>query len=321
MAGRGGALVPRSVPSDVGRARRGGSPRIRGAAARRRVQSAAGARALLLAGERRALLSPSATRSGAKPPGHRHEGYGVSRAEPPRRRRARVTAPRLQAGVSRRWDRCRCAWPRFPLRLARAPARARALFGRAFPLEENRELAFLRDRIGQARHHRLAWLHQDYARWVRVRGGAGSSGACVRLTACAPRCRRCDGFRAAAQRALEARLAAVSAAGLNLGSFCRFGRRAPGTAALANGWRVRAYRAASGRRRTDSFVYPFVLRYRRHASSAIIASCPAHARGDWCRLRERGRPAATSAWRHYWEVDAVLKDVPAFSGSSRACPA
>jgi hypothetical protein len=109
-------------------------------------------------------------------------------------------------------------------------------------------------------------------------------------------------------------LAAVSEAGLNLlGSFLSFrpSMRAWDSRTLQNWWRVRSYRSASGRSKTDQFVYPFVLRYARHAEFGCHSLIPGttvealmagfeearRAGGDFC--------IAT----HYWEVDQTLKDV------------
>jgi predicted deacetylase len=109
-------------------------------------------------------------------------------------------------------------------------------------------------------------------------------------------------------------LMAVSHAGLDLlGSFLSFrpSMRPWDGATLANWWRVNRFRAATGRKRADRFVYPYVLRYQRHAEFGCHSLIPStrlellieafeEARvfnGDFC--------LAT----HYWEVDARMKEV------------
>jgi predicted deacetylase len=109
-------------------------------------------------------------------------------------------------------------------------------------------------------------------------------------------------------------LAAVAAAGLDiLGSFLSFrpSMRAWDARTPANWWRVRRFRAATGRTKADRLVYPHVLRYARHAEFGCHSLLPGTTfddlkagfdearaeRGDFC--------LAT----HYWEVDAAMKDV------------
>jgi hypothetical protein len=117
------------------------------------------------------------------------------------------------------------------------------------------------------------------------------------------------------QNALSRRgLDAVSAARLNLlGSFLSFhpSSRRWDAHTPGNWWRVRSYRAATGRSKRDAFVYPFVLRYARHAEFGCHSLIPGttveqlvagfdearRAGGDFC--------IAT----HYWEVDDTLRDV------------
>jgi predicted deacetylase len=109
-------------------------------------------------------------------------------------------------------------------------------------------------------------------------------------------------------------LSAVSDAGLNiLGSFLsfrpslrRWDRRTP-----ENWWRVRRFRAATGRDKGDRFVYPYVLRYRHHAEFGCHGLFPntrleelvtgfdeaRSLRGDFC--------LAT----HHWEITARMGEV------------
>lgn len=187
------------------------------------------------------------------------------------------------------------------------------------PLEQNAELAaYLRQRIAERRvtialH---GCTHQDFP------GG-------YEFQAAPDLDRRVAEGRAYLERLLETRigvfvpphnalskrgLAAVSRAGLNvLGSFLWFrpDARPWDRRTLANWWRIRRYRRATGRRRSDRLIYPHPLRYDRHAEFGCHGLIPsttleelvsgvAEARrfgGDFC--------LAT----HYWEVDARLKGV------------
>jgi len=220
-------------------------------------------------------------------------------------------------------------WDRLPVCLATVPfaigyeragiAREHWHSGQAFPLEENRELvAFLRDQIGRRRATIAlhGYTHQDYPDGFefqaapdperRVREGLRY----LRDTLQAPVTVFVPPHNALSKRGL----AAVSAAGLNLlGSFLSFrpSMRPWDGQTLANWWRVRAYRAATGRRRTDSFVYPFVLRYRRHAEFGCHSLVPGTTLERLVSGFEEARRAGGDFClaTHYWEVDAVLKDV------------
>ena len=109
-------------------------------------------------------------------------------------------------------------------------------------------------------------------------------------------------------------LDAVSRAGLDLlGSFLsfhprhrRWDWRTPG-----NWWRVRRYRERTGRSRTDSFVYPHVLRYARHAEFGCHSLIPGTTLDALTRGFEEARRAGGHFClaTHYWEVDRTLGDV------------
>jgi hypothetical protein len=109
-------------------------------------------------------------------------------------------------------------------------------------------------------------------------------------------------------------LAAVSAAGLNLlGSFLSFrpSMRPWEWRTLPNFWRVRRFRAATGRRKQDQFVYPYVLRYGRHAEFGCHSLIPGTTAEQLIRgfndARARGGDFCLAT--HYWEIDRVLRDV------------
>ncbi len=109
-------------------------------------------------------------------------------------------------------------------------------------------------------------------------------------------------------------LSAVASAGLNiLGSFLSFrpSMRAWDLATPGNWWRVRRFRSATGRTRSDRLVYPHVLRYAGHAEFGCHSLIPGttldelKAGFDQAR-REHGDFCLAT---HYWEVDETLKGV------------
>jgi hypothetical protein len=109
-------------------------------------------------------------------------------------------------------------------------------------------------------------------------------------------------------------LGAVSAARLNLlGSFLSFrpSMRPWDAHTLRNWWRVRAYRAATDRSKSDRFVYPFVLRYARHAEFGCHSLVPGTTADDLLAGFEEARRAGGDFCiaTHYWEIDDALKSV------------
>ena len=170
-------------------------------------------------------------------------------------------------------------WDRIPVCLATVPfaigyerkgiPRDEWTSGIAHALEENDDLVgFLKEEIAKKRvtialH---GYTHQDYANGYEFQAAPD------------PERRIKDGLAYLKGRlstpisvfvpphnALSKRgLAAVSAAGLNLlGSFLSFrpSMRAWDLRTPGNWWRVRQYRRATGRAKSDQFVYPHVLRY------------------------------------------------------------
>jgi hypothetical protein len=191
--------------------------------------------------------------------------------------------------------------------------------GRAFSLEQNRELVpFLRDGLARRRvtialH---GYTHQDYPDGFefqaapdpdrRLREGLRVLGE----TLGAPISLFVPPHNALSKRGL----AAVAAAGLNiLGSFLSFrpSMRAWELATAANWWRVRRYRAATGRTKTDRLVYPHVLRYQRHAEFGCHSLVPGTTVEELVSGFEEARRAGGDFClaTHYWEVDSTLKDV------------
>ncbi|HYB96933.1 MAG TPA: hypothetical protein VEC39_18320, partial [Vicinamibacterales bacterium] len=80
---------------------------------------------------------------------------------------------------------------------------------------------------------------------------------------------------------------------------------------LGNWWRVRSYRAATNRSKTDRMIYPHVLRYRHHAEFGCHSLIPGTTLDDLVSGFEEARRAGGHfcVATHYWEVDATLKDV------------
>jgi uncharacterized protein DUF2334 len=109
-------------------------------------------------------------------------------------------------------------------------------------------------------------------------------------------------------------LAAVAHAGLNiLGSFLSFrpSMRPWDAHTLANWWRVRRFRRATGRTKGDRLVYPHVLRYSRHAEFGCYSLIPGTTIAELVEgfdeaRREGGHFCLAT---HYWEMSAAMKDV------------
>jgi predicted deacetylase len=191
--------------------------------------------------------------------------------------------------------------------------------GESFALDRNTELAaFLRQQIESRRVTTAlhGFTHQDYPDGFefqaapdpdrRVRDGLhylrGTLGAPVSIFV-------------PPHNALSKRgLAAVSAAGLNLlGSFLSFrpSMRPWDLRTAGNWWRVRQYRAQRGLTRADRMVYPFVLRYRRHAEFGCHSLIPGTTADELIRGFEEARRAGGDFCiaTHYWEVSDAMRDV------------
>lgn len=109
-------------------------------------------------------------------------------------------------------------------------------------------------------------------------------------------------------------LLAVGSAGLNLlGSFLSFrpSMRPWEPRTLGNWWRVRSYRASTGRAKADRMIYPHVLRYRHHAEFGCHSLIPGTTIDDLVGGFEEARRAGGHfcVATHYWEVDDTLKGV------------
>jgi hypothetical protein len=80
---------------------------------------------------------------------------------------------------------------------------------------------------------------------------------------------------------------------------------------LRNWWRVRRFREATGRTKRDRFVYPYVLRYARHAEFGCHTLIPGttfeELSGGFDEARRLGGEFCLAT--HHWEIDAAMKRV------------
>jgi predicted deacetylase len=191
--------------------------------------------------------------------------------------------------------------------------------GESFPLDRNPEMvAFLKEQIA-ARRATIAlhgYTHQDFADGYefqaapdpehRLRHGL----AYLRETLSAPISIFVPPHNALSKRGL----AAVASAGLNLlGSFLSFrpSMRPWDLRTPANWWRIRQYRARTSRSRTDRMVFPFVLRYSRHAEFGCHSLIPGTTAEQLIAGFEEARRAGGDfcVATHYWEVSDAMRDV------------
>ena len=220
-------------------------------------------------------------------------------------------------------------WDRIPISLAAVPVHASTRSGaiprahwqgeRDFPLGDNLELVdFLRE---QARAGRVSVLlhgytHKDFpsgsefqaapdpdARLARGRGYLeGLFGVPVR-TFVPP-------HNALSWRALRA----VERAGLNvLGSFHSFrpDRKPWGPATLGNYLRISAHRRRTGRSRRERLIYPWPVRYNRHAEFGCQPLVPRTTLEELLAAFEEARRFGGDFClaTHYWEIDGRLAGI------------
>jgi predicted deacetylase len=109
-------------------------------------------------------------------------------------------------------------------------------------------------------------------------------------------------------------LQAVADAGLNvLGSFLSFrpSMRPWDRRTGRNWWAVRRFRRAAGRTRRDPLIYPFPLRYTRHAEFGCHSLVPGTREDalqrEFDAARQWGGDFCLAT--HYWEIDATLESV------------
>lgn len=220
-------------------------------------------------------------------------------------------------------------WDRVPVCLATVPfaigyeragiPREHWTSGEAFPLDRNPRLVdLLTDAVarGRATIALHGYTHQDFPDGYefqaapdldhRVRDGL----RCLEHTLNARVSIFVPPHNALSKRGLRA----VSRARLNLlGSFLSFrpSMRPWDGATLKNWWRVRQFRADTHRTKTDRFVYPHVLRYRRHAEFGCHSLVPQTTLQELVEGFEEARRLGGDFClaTHYWEVDARMKAV------------
>jgi hypothetical protein len=220
-------------------------------------------------------------------------------------------------------------WDRVPVCLATVPfavgyqragiPKSEWHSGRRFPLGDNSALVdWLRRRIAERRvtialH---GYTHEDYPDGFEFQAAPDLD-------------RRLAEGREYLERVLDTRIGlfvpphnalskrgldAVSRAGLNvLGSFISFrpSNRSWDRRTAPNWWRVRRFRRATARRRSDHFVYPHPLRYDRHAEFACHGLIPTTTYDDLLSGLDEARRFGGDfcVATHYWEVDERLKSV------------
>lgn len=187
------------------------------------------------------------------------------------------------------------------------------------PLDRNPSLvAFLRELVaaGKVSIALHGCTHQDFPGGYEFQAAPDLRGRIARGRVYLESLLRCQisifvpPHNALSKRGLEA----VAAAGLNvLGSFLSFrpSMRPWDGRTAANWWAVRRFRRATGRMKRDPLVYPFPLRYQRHAEfgcHSLVPGTTAHAlQTEFDAARRVGGDFCLAT--HYWEIDTTLKSV------------
>ena len=191
--------------------------------------------------------------------------------------------------------------------------------GRTFPLEENPALVSrLRDHVaaGRVTVAQHGFTHEDFPDGYEFQAAPDVERRLIEGRTYLERVLGAPiGLFVPPHNALSKRgLAAVSRAGLNLlGTFLSFRptMRPWDRHTLANWRRVREYRAATGRSKSDRLIYPHVLRYATHAEFGCHSLVPGTTVEELVAGFDEARRAGGHFCiaTHYWEVDTVLKDV------------
>ena len=220
-------------------------------------------------------------------------------------------------------------WDRIPVGLAVIPNAAgfvdKAIpekywdAGRAFPLEENAPLVgslrkLVKDgRVTIAQH---GYTHESYPDGHEFQAAPDLESRLARGQASLERVldTRIRVFVPPHNALSKRGLKAIDAAGLNLlGSFLSFrpSMRPWDLHTPINWWRIKQYRERSGRTRADRLVYPYVLRYRKHAEFGCYGLIPGTTFDELKRGFDEARAAGGHFClaTHYWEVDGALKQV------------
>ena len=220
-------------------------------------------------------------------------------------------------------------WDRVPVCLATVPfaigyeragiPKANWHSGEAFPLERNPELVHSLKQLVAARRATIAlhgYTHEDFPDGYEFQaapdpGRRVAEGlAYLRKVLDAP-----IGIFVPPHNALsKAGLRAVSAAGLNLlGSFLSFrpSMRPWELRTAVNFWRVRRFREATGRTKSDRLIFPHVLRYGRHAEFGCHGLIPGTTFDELARGFDEARAAGGHFClaTHHWEIDETMAGV------------
>jgi hypothetical protein len=220
-------------------------------------------------------------------------------------------------------------WDRVPVCLATVPyaigyeragiPREHWYSGEAFALERNPELVASLKELVASRRATIAlhgYTHEDFPDGYEFQAAPD------------PERRLADGLRYL-QRLLDQRidifvpphnalskagLRAVSGAGLNvLGSFLSFrpALRPWEWRTPSNFWRVRRFRTATGRSKRDRFIYPYVLRYRRHSEFGCHSLIPGTTLDELLRGFDEARSLGGDFClaTHHWEIDGTMAGV------------
>jgi Uncharacterized protein conserved in bacteria (DUF2334) len=191
--------------------------------------------------------------------------------------------------------------------------------GEAFALDRNPDLVGSLKRLVAARRATIAlhgFTHEDFPAGYEFQAApdpdrrVAEGLAYLRQVLDAP----IDIFVPPHNALSKAGLRAVSAAGLNLlGSFLSFrpSMRPWDWRTPANYWRVRRLRAATGRTRSDRFVFPYVLRYDHHAEFGCHGLIPGTTLDELARGFDEARTLGGDFClaTHHWEIDQTMAGV------------
>ena len=220
-------------------------------------------------------------------------------------------------------------WDRIPVSLAVVPCHASTRSKgippehwegvRSFPLADNLELVeYLRAQVGAGRVSIMlhGWSHKNYPtgyefeaaprldeRLARGRGYLEALFGGPIRTFVPP-------HNALSRRGLQA----VDAAGLNvLGSFYSFrpDKKPWGPDTLRNYLRIRAHRRKTGRTKRDRLIYPWPVRYNRHAEFGCQPLVPRTTLDELVGAFEEARRFGGDFClaTHYWEIDDRLAGI------------
>jgi predicted deacetylase len=191
--------------------------------------------------------------------------------------------------------------------------------GETFPLDRNRELVRHLKQLIERRRATVAlhgYTHEDFPNGYEFQAAPDPE---RRITKGVTYLQDVLGTRIGVfvppHNALsKAGLRAVGRAKLNLlGSFLSFrpSMRPWEWRTAQNFWRIRRYRAATGRAKHDRFVYPFALHYRHHTEFGCHGLIPGTTLEDLIRGFDEARSLGGDFClaTHHWEIDEPMAKV------------